>query len=140
MCRFCAKLFMNKWVLREHERRHEKQAPYSCCNKPFFSKANYTRHRCHNHGERKKYKCSHCSTMFAIKADLNRHVRNFVKDYHLKCDVCFAQFDTKSKLLDHIGKHLPESEKRHVCMICLKRFRYSTNLSRHKKIHFNLKK
>ena len=115
MCRICAKLFRTKKVLYEHERRHEKQAPYLCCNKPFFSKANYTRHRCSNHGEQKKYKCSHCNAMFAIQADLNLHVRNLsMKDFHFKCDVCFALFDTKPKLLDHIGKHLPESVKRHV--------------------------
>ena len=139
MCRICAKLFMNKRVLQEHERQHEKQAPYICCNKPFFSKANYMRHMCSKHGEEKKYRCSKCDATFSIKADLNRHVRNKMKNYHFKCSVCFAKFESKRKLLDHTGKHLPEKEKRHRCSVCQKTFRFETGLSRHKKKHFDFK-
>ena len=135
LCRICAEQFNNKGLLQNHERRHEKQAPYICCDKPFFSKANYTRHMCHNHGEEKKFRCTKCDASFAIKADLNRHVRQEAKDFRYKCGVCFAVFATKTKLVDHAGMHLPEKEKRHTCRVCLKTFRFQTNLIRHKKKH-----
>ena len=139
ICPICAKLFKKRKGLYEHERRHEKRAPYLCCNKPFFSKANYTRHRCNIHGEQKKYQCSHCDLRFGIKSDLNQHLRIVVKNYHVQCDVCFKFFGTEAKLMAHSVKHLPVSVKKFGCDVCHKRFRFLSGLSRHKKKHSDVK-
>lgn len=45
VCRFCGKVFRSRSGLSDHERSHNKKAPYRCCNKIFFSRANLKRHR-----------------------------------------------------------------------------------------------
>ena len=47
VCEKCGKQFKSKSGLNDHERRHGEnpRAPYKCCGKVFFSRANLTRHR-----------------------------------------------------------------------------------------------
>ena len=125
----------SKKSLGEHERRHEKRAPYLCCDKPFFSLANYKRHCCSQHGEKKEFCCPKCGLSFAIKADLNRHMRWESGIRNHICDICGSAYQGTAGLMDHMWVHYQEKEKRHRCTICQKTFRYSSNLSRHRRSH-----
>jgi KRAB domain-containing zinc finger protein len=136
ICRDCCLLFNQAASLQQHERRHAgagTSAPYVCCGKGFFSKANLTRHRCAQHNQTKAFVCQHCSKSFALQADLNRHQRREQKRLKLNCPLCDFACDSKGIMDDHEDTHM--DIKRHRCTICLKVFRHQTNLSRHMKTH-----
>ena len=133
LCRICGKQLARRSSLWEHEKRHRKAAPYVCCGRQYFSKANFKRHRCNQHGEKKDFSCINCGASFPIRADLNRHMRRESGLFQQVCEICGLSFDSKSKLLDHKGVH--EKVKRHQCTICFKSFRFNSNLCRHRKSH-----
>lgn len=112
---------------------HQNEGPYKCCGKVYFSKANMDRHNCNVHGEEKQFVCSTCNKKFATRTDLERHKKRENGDFKFSCDLCGAKEASKDKLQDHMGKH--NGVKRHACQVCHKAFRYSSNLSRHKKTH-----
>lgn len=133
VCRFCGKAFGSKSGVLQHEKTHRDEGPYKCCGKVFFSNANKTRHSCNVHGEEKQFQCSNCDKKFATKTDMERHKKREGGDFKFNCDICGAKESSKDKLEDHMGSH--SGLKRHTCQICHKTFRYSGNLSRHRKTH-----
>ena len=134
LCRVCGQALRNRTSLRQHELRHSKQGLYSCCNKTFFSKGTLKRHQCHQHAETCPYVCDVCGKSFALQTDLRRHKAR--ESDKFKCDICGFKAESEGALVDHLTMHVDDEEsKRHQCPICLKRFRFQSNLSRHSKKH-----
>ena len=139
LCRVCGAAFKNRSSLRQHELRHAKESPYACCDKLFYSKGTYKRHRCHQHGEACPHTCETCGKGFALATDLRRHKAREDGKLKLTCDICNFKAESQGTLKDHVSIHFErkddENSKRHQCPLCLKRFRHQSNLSRHAKTH-----
>ena len=133
VCKYCGRVCSSPSTLRQHEQRHKKSGPYSCCDKIFFSKANLRRHECHVHEKTISFLCTQCGASFAVNCDLNRHMRRHTKNLKYSCDICQAKFETRASLKDHISMH--EDDYKHTYSECGKKFRYKTNLSRHVRTH-----
>lgn len=78
------------------------------------------------HDEEKTFACDHCGKKFAIKADLNRHMKSH-GDPQFKCDFCGVSSRKKQEHKDHMTTHT--GKKTHRCP-CGKSFRHQTNLYR----------
>ncbi|KAH3794179.1 hypothetical protein DPMN_147710 [Dreissena polymorpha] len=85
LCRICGKAFRSASGLNDHERKHTGVAPYRCCGRMIYSKANLTRHRCAARKETKEFVCETCGRSFAIMADLRAHMTQH-QEATLKCD------------------------------------------------------
>ena len=134
ICKHCAKELKTMSSLRQHERRHDMSAPYVCCNRNYFSKCNFQRHRCNIHGESKAHVCTTCGKSFATNWDLLRHQKREEKKLPFTCNICLYQEESRSKLEDHMHKH--DGMNTHACPHCNIRYKYRSGLSRHiKKKH-----
>ena len=92
-----------------------------------------------------EFKCPHCSSVFATKGTLKRHIsviHNVVAKQHV-CQECNKAFDRKDNLLRHAKSHalkLINTEESNatvlnVCNQCGKGFARKDNLLRHIKTH-----
>lgn len=75
-CKFCTKLFKNKYVLIAHEKRHENKGKFICneCGKGFDSKGCLSRHIKVHTGE-KEFQCEVCRRCFSSSNNLRLHSR-----------------------------------------------------------------
>lgn len=62
-----------------------------------------------------------------------KHTTNREKKKPHICEICYINFDRKSKLTSHMFKH--SNSRPHKCAICSKGFKTSAYLSRHMEIH-----
>ena len=80
--------------------------------------------------------CDVCGKSFALQTDLRRHKARESGKLKYKCDICGFKAESKVALVDHLTMHVDDEEsKQHQCPICLKLFRFHSNLSRHSKKH-----
>ncbi|XP_044761854.1 oocyte zinc finger protein XlCOF6.1-like [Coccinella septempunctata] len=133
-CKFCKKLFKNKYVLIAHEKRHENKGKFICneCGKGFDSKGCLSRHIKVHTGE-KKFECKECHRCFLSSNNLRLHSRrhNGIKPY--LCTQCGKSFSHPTGLNYHLRTHT--RERPYTCEICGKTFVIKCHLDRHKKIH-----
>lgn len=133
-CKFCNKLFKNKYVLIAHEKRHENKGKFICndCGKGFDSKGCLNRHIKVHTGE-KKFQCQECQRSFSSSNNLRLHSRrhNGIKPY--LCTQCGKSFSHPTGLSYHLRTH--SRERPYKCEICGKTFVIKCHLDRHKKIH-----
>ncbi|XP_052358513.1 zinc finger protein 572-like [Oncorhynchus keta] len=81
---------------------------------------------------RTTHRCRDCGEMFAMKADLQRHVTLF-KKRPSECRFCKRNYTSTCKLKAHI--RLCHSGKPYTCPVCGKTFKLKGNLSKHMRIH-----
>ncbi|NWR26160.1 ZNF3 protein, partial [Emberiza fucata] len=114
-------------------------------------------------GEKKPHKCSECGKSFKRRSNLIKHCRSHTEQQPHKCSECGKSFTRRSNLVAHqkihMGQHMgTEGEKptldqgqsselgvheqlqdgekkRHKCSECGKSFRWTSNLSRHRRLH-----
>ncbi|XP_045578312.1 zinc finger protein with KRAB and SCAN domains 5 isoform X2 [Salmo salar] len=80
----------------------------------------------------KTHHCSDCGEMFALKADLQRHVTLYKKRLS-ECRFCRIRYDSTCTLTAHIL--LCHSGKPCTCPVCGKTFQLKGDLSKHMRIH-----
>ncbi|XP_069130626.1 zinc finger protein 577-like [Argopecten irradians] len=133
LCSWCGRGFKSKSGYYGHIRTHglNKDAPYKCCGKRFFSLANWNRHRCNRHGEMGKFQCEKCKKRYPSQADLNRHGMLVHSNPEYQCNICGAKFMIKDRLDQHRDTHT--GEKRFRCSKCFKPYRHDSNLYKHQK-------
>ncbi|KAM9401622.1 uncharacterized protein ACWYII_029151 [Salvelinus alpinus] len=81
---------------------------------------------------RKTHHCRDCSEMFALKADLQRHV-TLSKKRPSECRFCRKRYNSTCKLKAHVS--LCHSGKPYTCPVCSKTFKLKGDLSKHMRIH-----
>ncbi|KAH3823833.1 hypothetical protein DPMN_125656 [Dreissena polymorpha] len=108
VCEICANTFKSDRGFKLHDKRHRGTGRFACCEKTFYTKQAFNRHRCSIHGVEKPFPCEQCGKKFSTKDDLNRHVRREA----------------------HLDNH--NVEKNFACDMCEKRYRHRSSLSKHR--------
>lgn len=85
----------------------------------------------------KHFRCQHCSYKTAQKGNLKRHTMQVhTGEKPFCCAFCSYRCVNRCTLRSHLRKH--SREKPFQCSICLMKFSYQSNCSRHKiRHHFN---
>ena len=78
------------------------------------------------------FKCKVCSEKFAVKSELNAHVRSHPKNVY-QCEYCPRTFSKKFAFDQHTRTHT--GEKPFPCTICPKRLATKVSLDLHLKTH-----
>lgn len=83
---------------------------------------------------------SSCNRLFYYKAYFQFHFKDVHReDREEICQYCGKVFKNSRRLNSHIFIHQTDSDKRHKCDVCDKQFNFSGDLSRHKRVHENIK-
>ncbi|XP_063675265.1 zinc finger protein 260-like [Bolinopsis microptera] len=140
-CEFCSSAFSRKHHLQLHQRRNntgERKRPFKCEVRS-VQRSELEQHKRIHTGE-KPFKCEFCSSAFAWKSHLQRHlVKHTVKVKHTvdkphKCDSCPAAFSTKGSLTRH-NKSVHIGVKPFKCELCPAAFSQRGNLMNHQRTH-----
>ncbi|XP_069509212.1 zinc finger protein 182-like isoform X2 [Ambystoma mexicanum] len=123
-----------------HNLRYIKQlalsnrAHYECpeCKKLFALKANLTRHL-RIHTRPRPHKCTDCEKSFSIKKSLMHHLRTHSGERPFQCPECEKRFMTKGCLTVHLRTH--SGKRPYHCTECKKTFIQKGHLSRHQSVH-----
>lgn len=102
----------------------------SICNKTFANAGNVQRHMLIH--EKQKYKCDRCDSLFTSKIKLDKHLFNkhtVPNERSFPCDDCEKRFKSSSNLMQHRKVHL--AEKPYQCPLCSKSFSFKSNLQKH---------
>ncbi|XP_018407111.1 PREDICTED: zinc finger protein 665-like [Cyphomyrmex costatus] len=161
-CGTCNKEFMQKSILRVHERTHIRKQPYLCefCGLVFSQNVNLRRHMVakHYNDERYKsnkdlytggvtYKCGTCNKEFKNKAHLTKHERTHNGDKPYKCEFCGMTFSQNNNLRRHmVAKHYNDERYKsnkdlytggvtYKCGTCNKEFKNKAHLTKHERTH-----
>ena len=137
-CQYCAKQFLSRRGLKEHEERHaglNKTFQCDSCCMVFERKSKLEGHVNDKHRHYKPHRCPNvpCNRAYAHRGSLEAHskeCRHGEKPKQFKCDSCTQIFHMRSVLLDH--KNAKHSVKSYTCP-CGKSFQWRSNLSRHRK-------
>lgn len=130
VCEFCGKLFRIKSQLKNHERTHTGERPYTCgvCNRAFSERSNLRKHERAHTGER-PFSCQVCKRQFAVKSNLLNHILIHTKEKPHSCDVCFKRFRCFSTFTRH--KLLHSKDKQFTCNDCGHQFTRKHRLIEH---------
>lgn len=160
VCGVCEEHFESVEELKGHLRNHQKTHDCSYCGKSFFSIVGLNNHTYLHTGDR-PFKCKMCSKTFAHMSGLSAHRWVHVEEKPHKCDICPKSFGLKAQLKAHSKVHTGKDryfcnvcgksvcdlrsltrhrlthsgERPYGCQICGKRFKLSSNLKSHEKIH-----
>ena len=140
VCKICDRKFAEKQTLQKHISTFHGEMPYSCenCDASFANKNKLNRHLASVHEEKKPYVCKICDTIYAEKQNLKKHIKtvhsdilplNFGKDaineliktgaiVEVKCEICFLDFKSNSKLLKQHQNEKHKSGKQICCSYC----------------------
>ncbi|KAH7712988.1 hypothetical protein AAVH_19659 [Aphelenchoides avenae] len=81
VCDVCGRKYAHSFILRRHQLSHGKDRhAYKVCGQQFIRKDNLNDHVAVKHTGAKPYKCSSCSSSFALRRLLTNHT----KRYHQK--------------------------------------------------------
>ncbi|KAJ8675114.1 hypothetical protein QAD02_010900 [Eretmocerus hayati] len=109
-CPDCDKTFRQAYILRKHQKVHERQKP-----------------------DAPTYGCDQCDYRTKHKFYIQSHIyRVHTDDYLFTCDRCGKRFKMKRELKDHQVLHNDET---HICDICGKIFKGKHLLRNHKRNH-----
>ncbi|XP_054832399.1 zinc finger protein 84-like [Eublepharis macularius] len=162
-CRFCGRCLRAKTLLVDHERSHREKRRYKCshCNKSFYHKNNFQRHKnihlrrqpdCKPSKRMKQLSAKSCpsdsgnfhTSEDPSKTSIDRKIitRSFNRAQHLKlltkkkvfkCQYCGKCVSTSSSLVNHERIH--RGKKPYKCQDCEESFHQKHHLDRHLVTH-----
>lgn len=107
-CGFCTKKFKRKRDLTRHVKiYHDTKPPYNCteCNIDFHSPFNLMQHKTDTHWKDneigKRFSCNHCTGVFGIHSDLQKHLSKVHPPRPNVCLICNKKFT----LMKFLEKH-----------------------------------
>ncbi|ELU03123.1 hypothetical protein CAPTEDRAFT_34004, partial [Capitella teleta] len=137
-CRVCGKKFKDSTAVRAHERIHSDVRPYACrrCGKTFKTSECLWHHENRSKTCKKRFLCIKCSKQFASYTAFDKHMVTHSELRPYKCQVCDIGFKLKVHLKKHnLYRH--SSEYPCECSICGKKFKDSSAVRLHERIHSN---
>ncbi|XP_057665852.1 zinc finger protein draculin-like [Diorhabda carinulata] len=135
-CPICEKEFINKALLRNHIKTHDKCFKCKVCDKVFSSRYNLEIHT-NTHSGAKNFKCDICNNYFASKTSLKNHIATHSEERKFQCEICAKTFKTSRRLYTHSQSHA--TEEKYQCEICLQKFRVKQYLKAHMYRHSKVK-
>lgn len=126
----CGKSFNRKSTAIAHNKPHMERnniCPFDQCNKDFARKQDMADHL-NSHTGMKPYSCNRCKRNFSSQSSFSHHKATCFRK--VECSECNQKFTSKSTLYDHQkSEHKVEA---FVCA-CGKRYKWRTNLARHRR-------
>jgi hypothetical protein len=118
------------------EETNQKEKAYKCylCKKMFKEHGLLKKHlQVHN---KILYKCGACDKLYSTMAALRKHIVVHTSDGPFKCNMCPKEFEQYSDLTEHQKCHAAKrDERKYVCEVCGKRFRYRLSVRKHMELH-----
>ncbi|XP_055611729.1 zinc finger protein 558-like [Uranotaenia lowii] len=114
----------------------ETSAKHQCdiCNKLFLFKFELIMHQ-RKHTDERNFECQHCDKKFIFKSHLDGHTAMHHMGQSFECDICRESFNTEKRLKNHRRTHLdalPEEERiSFECNECGKFFCTKYDMKRH---------
>lgn len=163
VCNYCKEVFVDVNNLRSHIANHGIDS-YMCqrCSLTFNTKEGIINHLTdHKYFVKKSnYACPVCSEGFPIHSELKEHIKTHLKEITV-CEECNESFESIIELRKHcnsahmngclcpqcgktfadattVSKHVKQehnTDRKHECNICHKKFKIRTTLMQHKRTH-----
>jgi len=143
LCKVCDISFQGRPYsdYQDHIQTHrDKGGQFSCtdpgCGKVFKAWCHLNDH-VYTHGKlAKPHSCPHCPYTSTTKANIRKHVIGRHEDPERRdfpCNKCSKKFKTSSNLMEHLKVHEPGY--RHTCQVCSKQFRSQVGFQQHQRTH-----
>ncbi|XP_062577513.1 zinc finger protein 184-like isoform X2 [Saccostrea cucullata] len=139
-CPTCGESFNDVIKFQKHKKSHPELMIYQCsiCN---FSGSNPLMYNKHMlvHGQEKTFNCVPCGSEFSDPFKYTSHLKKHRSDEDFdsyQCCFCSHMLSTYDQLIKHEHTHV--QSKRHTCTVCMKQFRYPSNLREHMLIHSDM--
>lgn len=106
VCLVCSKSYVDVALLRQHERSHWLNRPFSCniCGKPFTQRGTMMRHM-RGHLGLKPYACEECGMRFTRQYRKMEHMRIHSREKMCECPLCGEKFTQQRSLFSHLKMH-----------------------------------
>lgn len=143
LCKVCTLSFQGRPYseYQEHIQTHRDETgmfpcSHPACDKVFKAWCHLNDH-VYTHGKlAKPHSCSHCSYTSTTKANIRKHEMAVHEDPERRdfpCLKCPKKFKTSSNLMEHVKVHEPGF--RHNCSVCNKQFRSLVGYQQHQRTH-----
>jgi len=141
-CKFCSLNFASQQYAKyqEHINSHKNsegyfECPFENCGKVFKVWCHLSDHFYSHTNDPKPHMCSYCDYTSITRANVKKHelaVHVDPERRDFECIVCAKKFKTSSNLIEHSKIHDNESFK---CSDCLKTFKSKRGLEHHRRTH-----
>ena len=152
ICRYCLKIFKDKYKLKNHMGIHENLFVCDKCDKQFYSKQAIRKHKEEVHVLKPNtvFKCDICNLVLSNGRNLAQHKSIHETKEPLKCRLCSEEFNHSRNLRRHylcVHKIVPHyylkiglnQFKEFKCDICGEQFGRKDNLVKHQALRICLK-
>lgn len=141
ICDICNERFVGPKSIDAHLKKHWQNPKensnikiHQCehCRKKFTSRQSLVRHiKSHKFDE---FKCTICARKFIFRTNYDKHMKDHGDGKLFQCEKCNSWCKDLALHVTHCGKSNEERQK-FVCKVCSKVFLWTTNLTRHEKLH-----